>query len=137
MTLILFAAYTGVARPSIQHPTSVPSPDEVRTYHLEDPERRLKDIECYEHDLIFERLPQDLEEIVSAWLEAVLEAGAKIAWFGFEGSFDFEHILTADVANQVFAAGTARRVEFALEDDRREGQAWIETLADLRRHLQL
>lgn len=96
----------------------------VRRYRLEDLDRRLGGRQCYEYDLAFDAVPPDTEALVSAWLGAALEAGAELAWFAFEGSFDFDHILTADVASQVFAVGSSAGIEVAIEDPVRTAAGW-------------
>jgi hypothetical protein len=123
--------------PAIQEPTHVALPATVRTYHLQDLEGHLSGREFYEYDLVFGASPFNLDAIVTAWIEAVLAAGAEFAWFGFEGSFDFNHILTEDVTSQIFAIGTGQRLELALDDDYREGPVWAARLHDVRVRLGL
>lgn len=84
-------------------------------------------------DLIYNEPPSHLAEVVTAWLPQALAAGAKLAWFAFEGSFDFEHVLTADIADQVYAVATREGVELALADEQREGATWPATLEAARR----
>ena len=74
-------------------------------------------------------LPADLESVITAWLGASIKAGAAVAWFAFEGSFDFGHILTADVASQVYAVGDERGYELALDADVRHSRGWARELA--------
>jgi len=132
VSLILFVVWG--FDPGSSAPTGGSSslPRDVKIYRLEDPERRLGARELYEYDLVFDELPPDFDQIVTSWLRAALEAGAEAAWFAFEGSFDFEHLLTADIANQVFALADANGIFLALEDGRREGRAWLDVVEAVR-----
>lgn len=107
-------------------------PDAIRRYDLEDLDDRLPGWSCTEIDLIFEELPADLETIVRAWIGAALSSGATLVWFAFEGSFDLDHILTSDIADQVFAVGSAQGVYLAIDDEVRDGKQWARWLAHLR-----
>jgi len=75
--------------------------------------------------------------VVLAWLDAALVAGADVAWFAFEGSFDLDHVLTADVASQVFAMGSQRSIELAFDDRTRLATGWAAKVVDLREHVGL
>ncbi|MDR6688246.1 hypothetical protein J2Y41_003832 [Arthrobacter sp. 1088] len=87
--------------------------------------------------MVFDRVPSDLESVLTSWIEWAIAAGAEFAWFGFEGSFDFNHILTEDVGNQICGVGTSEIVALALEDDFRQGPDWGAELSDLREQLKL
>lgn len=63
---------------------------------------------CREYDLIYDEVPRDLDSILAARIAAAILAGADLAWFGFEGSFDFEHILTPMSLINCSASGPAR-----------------------------
>ena len=104
----------------------------IRKWHLEDVDDRLGGRECYEYDLSLDSVPRDVERFVRRWLRAALLAGAELAWFAFEGSFDFGHVLTADVAEQVFAVGTPAGVRLAVDDETRGSVEWTALLAKTR-----
>ncbi|WP_203656135.1 hypothetical protein [Demequina activiva] len=131
--LSLFVAFPRGGSSSLQPPESDSGPDALRFYELEDPENILPAFECVELDLIYNEPPLHLADVIAGWLQQALAAGAKLAWFAFEGSFDFEHVLTADIADQVYAVATRDGVELALADEQREGAAWPETLEAVRR----
>jgi hypothetical protein len=111
------------------------APREVRSYHLEDPDRRLGIRETYEHDLIFDRVPSDLEFVVASWLRAAIHDGAQVAWFAFEGSFHFDHLLARDVAPQVFGVADGEGILLALDDDRRANETWALEVEAVRNRL--
>lgn len=104
----------------------------LRTYALEDEVGVLRAGQVYEYDLVWKDLPPDLDLIVTACLVSALEQGAVVAWFGFEGSFDFEHLLHSDVAGQIYAVAAGEAVRLALEDEYRLSDDWQRLLRELR-----
>ncbi len=137
VTLSLFVAFPSRATPLVSSPAEVPEARLIRHYDLEDLDHHLSGRSCYEYDLIYDEVPPDLEAIAHSWIAAALVAGADFAWFGFEGSFDFEHILTSDVANQLFAVGASEGTELALDDEYREGPEWAALVGSMRVRLGL
>ena len=137
VTLILFVVFPPDTKPSFRRPVNVSQPEAVRTYVLEDIDRLIHGRQCHEYDLIFDRVPSDLDSILVSWLESVITAGADFAWFAFEGSFHFNHILTQDVARQIFAVATNHGIELAIEDDYRRGAGWAARLHYLREQIGL
>jgi hypothetical protein len=131
--LSLFVAFPHGGPSSVLRPDVTPLPSAVRFYELEHFNNSLPGLAWVEFDLVYEEPPSNLATIITAWLQAALAAGAHLAWFAFEGSFDFEHILTADIADQVFAIATSDGVELALADEHREGAAWVVALETARR----
>ncbi len=135
-TLILFTVWSSDSGGPVSVHGSGTVPLAGKPYRLEDPERRLGSREVYEYDLVFDSVPHDIERVVTSWLAAVIDAGAEVGWFAFEGSFDFGHLLTDDVARQVFAVADRRALSLALDDERREGREWTEELEVVRDRLQ-
>lgn len=125
--LSLFVAFPGDPT-HVLPPDRRSQPDAVRTYELEDLDGRLPGLSVVEYDLTFDAPPPDLEAVVRGWLQMAIAAGASLAWFAFEGSFDFEHLLTPDIADQIYAVATPEGEELALADDRREGPDWVRSL---------
>jgi hypothetical protein len=133
VTLSLFAVFApDCPAPELEHVRGQVPAASVRTYLLEDLDKRLGGLRCYEYDLVFDAVPPDPDALVAAWLRSALDAGAEVAWFAFEGSFDFDHILTADVASQVFAVGSGAGIELAIEDAVRTAAAWATRVVDVR-----
>lgn len=111
------------------------APRETRSYHLDDPDRRLGSREAYEHDLIFDRVPGDLELVVMSCLRSAIDGGAQVAWFAFEGSFHFDHLLTRDIAQQIYAVADRDGIHLALGDALRTGQTWALKIEAVRTRL--
>lgn len=130
----LFTVFGAAAPPGVlKQARSWASSPTVCVYHLEDLDKRLGDRQCYEYDLVFDAVPLDIEVHAKSWLRTALEAGAEIAWFAFEGSFDFNHILTADVARQVFGVGDGAGIELAVEDQVRASGDWVARILEVRK----
>lgn len=132
--LSLFVAFPRDGSAHLAAPVRASQPDAVRTYDLEDADDRLPSLSFVEYDLTYNDPPPDLELVVRGWLRAAISAEAPLAWFAFEGSFDFEHLLTPDVADQIYAVATRDDERLALVDELREGADWIASLDAARRN---
>ncbi|MEU0094888.1 hypothetical protein [Kribbella sp. NPDC006257] len=108
--------------------SGVEAPRVVKSYYLDDPDARLGGRVVYEHDLVFSAVPANLESLVRTWLDAAVDAGAELAWFAFEGSFHFDHLLTPDVADQVYGIADASGLATALDDAHRASDLWTRAL---------
>lgn len=99
-------------------------------YPLEqDDPRTLTDLDLVEFDAHFAALPGDLEGYVTTLLQRALDAGGVVAWCAFEGSFHFDHLLTDDIARQVYGVATPTLgVRTALDDATLQGAAWLATV---------
>lgn len=104
----------------------------VRIYVLEDDDV-LDGMSVLEIDLTFDEIPDRVEGLISSALWRSLELGSVCSWFGFEGSFHYEHLLTPDIATQIYAVGAQDLIELALDDEVRRSEAWLATLAAARR----
>lgn len=91
-------------------------PKRVRRYELEDLGGILGGRRALECDAEFDRVPGRLDEYLAACLQEARKAGAEVAWFGFEGSFDFKFLLTGDVASQIYAVADADGISIATDD---------------------
>ena len=89
----------------------------VRVYDLEDEGRILGGRRTFEVDTTVNELPPDLPSYLRSRLSQALAAGVEVAWFGFEGSFNFNDIFTPYIADQIFGVAHAGRISLALEDD--------------------
>lgn len=107
-------------------------PDHLRTYELEDEAGILRGRHAYEYDLIWKKFPPGVDQLVTHSLLSALREGAIIAWFGFEASFDFEHLLHPEIASQVYAVAAGDAVRLALDDATRTSSDWRQLLAALR-----
>jgi hypothetical protein len=68
-----------------------------------------------EYDFRFDEVPPDFESFMTQCPHAAMASDADVAWFGFEGSFSFAHLLTSDIANQIY--GVIDRDGVALASD--------------------
>ena len=134
VVLSLFVVWPTAERRAVA-PPALAHPAEVRTYDLDDDGGYLGSKSVTEIDVVFRVVPPDLDQLVQAWLASSMAAGATVAWFAFEGSFHFEHLLTADVADQVYAVADAHSVALATDDDHRATAGWAARLAVFRRAL--
>lgn len=110
------------------------APARLRSYELDDEAGILRGRHLYEYDLVWTDFPPDLDKLVTDCLVSALSQGADIAWFGFEGSFDFEYLLHPEIASQVYAVAAGEAVRLALDDDYRASEDWRRLLAGLRDH---
>src|ERR1700760_2035849 len=63
----------------------------VREYPLEDADGVFKGLHTREYDLTLDALPEPLKPLLEEVLRRGCRSGARVAWLGLEGSFDFEH----------------------------------------------
>lgn len=108
------------------------APEKILAYTLEDPYVPLPGLWVDEYDLIYSTVPDDIDAIVRNWLAAAIDRGAVLAWFVSEGSFHFQHILTADIARQVYGATDQVAAELALGDDHRRSPQWAATITQMK-----
>jgi len=136
VTLSLFAVFETL--PPADWDASVGSvvPRRRRMMILEDEERVLTSGAVVAYDLEFAAVPADLARYLREILTRVIRVGARVAWFGFEGSFDYQHLLTADIADQIYGvASSAGQLWLALDDATISSPEWRESLEQLRRQL--
>lgn len=115
-TLSLFLIYGPGAAVVCEMSHGQVCPKRVRSYELEDLAGVLGDRRVLECDAEFDRVPDALQAYLAACLEEARRRGAEIAWFAFEGSFDFEFLLTAEVASQIYALADKEGVSIATDD---------------------
>lgn len=133
--LLIFASYPDANVRPLAPSTLALDAVTIDAYPLDDEAGCIGGSTLRTYDLVFPRVPENLEEIVISWLDAVSNAGAEFAWFAFDGSFGFDSIFTEDVARQVFAVVVAGQIELALDDDYRQGPAWSARLTQHRHSL--
>lgn len=100
----------------------------VETYVLEDESGVLGGQVVFEYDFIFQEIPSDLEAALRAGLLAARAAGARVAWFAFEGSFHYDSLLTKQMAGHVYAVADSRGVSIA-SDEGLLSEEWQERVA--------
>ncbi len=92
-----------------------PPPIRTRVYVLDDDDGVLPGRGVVEYDFCYTRVPRNLETLLTRSLHAARAAGADVAWFGFEGSFHFGHLLSPDIASQIYAIGDAEGLALATD----------------------
>ena len=127
-TLSLFVVWPSAGTPVLE-PEGVSMPDDLQSFDLDDVDGHLAGRALQEIDLVFRAFPDDVGSVVHRWLSAAIETGAELAWFAFEGSFDFEHLLTEDVADQIYGVADRAGVTVAVDDGYRSSRGWTDILA--------
>lgn len=135
VTLSMFVISSRSEMPQFEPPELEIGPDDLRRYELHDEAGALGGRHVYEYDLVWKELPDDLVTVLTAGLLAALREGAGVAWFGFEGSFDFEYLLHPDVASQIYAVANPDVIRLALDDEYRCSSAWRDFLAEIRERM--
>ncbi|MGO1003637.1 hypothetical protein [Lysobacter sp. CA196] len=102
-------------------------------FRLEDECGILKGREVVHYEIKLQQFPDSLAGYLNRCIEWAFADGASFVWFAFEGSFDFEHILTEDVANQIYCiCGEDGNTAMALEDDVLLSTEWAAVVAKKR-----
>lgn len=129
-TLSLFLV--AKSKPDLKLSFERTQPKQVRSYDLEDVDGVLMGRQVFEYDATFETIPANLDEYLSLCLQEALKNGAEVAWFGFEGSFDYEHLLTPEIATQVYAVADSAGAALAVEDQVLASDGWRDRVAAAR-----
>ena len=108
-------------------PSLEPVPIRTRKYVLDDEDNVLAGCHVVEYDFVFAEVPPNLDTFLSCCLHAARASGAEVAWFGFEGSFDFGCLLTPDIANQIYAVMDSEGVALA-SDAALLSKTWLERI---------
>jgi hypothetical protein len=136
VTLSLFCVYEVLPTPDWDASVGSTVPRRRRMMVLEDEAGVLAPRALVTYDLEFAAAPSDLARYLREILKRVIDAGARVAWFGFEGSFDYQQLLTGEIADQIYAVATsAGQVWLALDDATLISPDWRESLDQLRRQL--
>ena len=136
VTLSLFCVFDALPAPDWDASVGSSVPRRRRMTILEDEAGVLAPRVVVSYDLEFAAAPSDLARYLREILKRVLDVGARIAWFGFEGSFDYQHLLTEDIADQIYAVATsAGQLWLALDDATLMSPEWRESVEQLRRNL--
>jgi hypothetical protein len=132
-TLSLFLV--AKSKPDLKLSWDSTQPIQVRSYDLEDLAGTLKGRQVFEYDAVFELVPTNLDRYLLSCLEEAMYKGAELAWYGFEGSFDYDHLLAPDIATQIYALADAAGAAIAVEDQVLNSDAWRERVAAARGRL--
>ena len=53
-------------------------------------------LRTYEYDITLDTIPVGFREGLQVLLARACASGARLAWLGLEGSFDFQHLLSEE-----------------------------------------
>jgi hypothetical protein len=97
---------------------------------------RVRIVVVYEYDFDFDTLPVNLTSQPEACLSTACRNLGSVVWLAFEGSFHFDHLLTDDVAYQVYGLCAHGDVPLVVVEDEPESKALLEErLVDYRDRL--
>lgn len=115
-TLSMFVIGRPNAAPELEMSSGQSRPQQVLMYKLEDEAGILSGRQVIEYDAKFSDVPIELDRYLISCLHEALSRGGEVAWFAFEGSFDFDFLLAGDVASQIYALADAAGVVVATDD---------------------
>jgi hypothetical protein len=111
-------------------------PRQVKLYRLMDDSDPGRIRVVYEYDFDFDTLPVNLTPQLEACMRTACQNPGSVAWLAFEGSFHFDHLLTDDVADQVYGLCAYGDVPLVFVEDELESKALLEArLVDYRDRL--
>lgn len=111
-------------------------PRQVELYRLVDDSDPGRVRVVYEYDFDFDTLPVNLKPQLEACMSVACQNPGSVAWLAFEGSFHFDHLLTDDVADQVYGLCAHGDVPLVVIEDEPEWRALLEErLVDYRERL--
>ncbi len=114
---------------SVTQPVGVITPGRSVRFPLRDENGVLGTGAIIEYDYYYDRIPEPLVLELSTILSNAIANGSTVAWLGLEGSFDFEYLLAAEVAAQVYGVATSRgELHVAIDDGFRSSAHWSEIL---------
>jgi hypothetical protein len=131
----LFVVSRSAATPRVTMVHRAIAPSQVRSYQLIDEEVALAGQYIHEFDAEFDGVPTDLESYLRDCLAEALQAGGRVVWLGFEGSFDFRHLLTDDIATEIYGVGDVDGVAVVLADDQIMSRDWLDRVRSARSRL--
>ncbi|MEZ4373140.1 MAG: hypothetical protein R3B07_20120 [Polyangiaceae bacterium] len=125
VVISLFAAFPRGGMPS-QGPVELVGAEGVSALQMNDDFGVLQGLDVMNWDLTFPTVPEPLEDNLRAWLRWALENGAKVAWFGTEGTFSFDYLLSQVLGRHNYGVGRQPdRIELESEHS---DQEWREIL---------
>ena len=129
--LSMFVVTSVEIAPALRMGDDLRRPERVRSFRLEAPPGVLPGRHVVAYDAAFATVPEPLSSYLEHCLREAVHRGAEIAWFGFEGSFHFDHLLTSDIADQVYAIAD-RRDLLVVADAMRRSDEWAERVVAMR-----
>ncbi|GAB3698133.1 hypothetical protein GCM10027589_59570 [Actinocorallia lasiicapitis] len=122
--------------PELDFSIGTDSPESVSIFEMSRDVPMPEDIGIFEYDLRFESLPDSLEGYLREILLRAVRVNGIVAWLGFEGSFHYDHLLTDDIAPQVYGLCSASTDPLlAVHEVMRNGDSWRDTMRLYREEL--
>lgn len=109
-------------------------PNEVTRYEMESV-GSTAGFRILEYDARFDVVPDRLSTYLATCLVGALDRGALVAWFGFEGSFHFDHLLTPDVADQVYGVADSSGIGLVTDAAQLADDGWARRVATAKERL--
>jgi hypothetical protein len=134
VTLSMFVVFASGSLLELETPSLEPSSIRTRTYALDDDDNVLAGRRVVEYDFAFVAVPPNLDLLLTRYLQAARASGAEVAWFGFEGSFDFGRLLTPEIANQIYAVIDSEGIALA-SDATLSSSTWRERIVRARKRV--
>ena len=118
-------SYQGISPRKVVHP-----------YLLEDEDNVLNGNILVLFEMQLNVVPDDLEGYLRQCLSKVAIEGAQFSWLAFDGSFDFEHIFTKDIADQIYGFQFGSESPMVvLSDEQLRSDDWLENIRSIRDRL--
>jgi hypothetical protein len=136
-TVSLFVITSSAETPCVTMSYGDAVPSRLKHYGLVDDEAVLVDRYVHEFDAEFIEVPSDLEAYLSTCLAEALESGGVVAWLAFEGSFDFLHLLTDDIATEIYGVGDTDGVMVVLSQEQIRSSDWLVRVRSARAMLRI
>jgi len=87
-------------------------------------------------EILLSSVPTRLEEYLLHCLAKVLSEGAQFSWLAFDGAFDFDHLFTDDVVEQIYGFQFPDEApRLSLEDVQLTSLEWRATIRKVRNRI--
>jgi hypothetical protein len=108
----------------------------VKPFVLEDEAQILGGRTLVYYEVKLRAIPTDLQNYLQFCIRQAFQRRAVFLWFAFDGAFDFDHILTDDVANQIYCVvGPDEVFMAALNDSLLLSDEWKSIISSKRSEL--
>ena len=103
-------------------------PNEVTRYEIE-PVGNTAGFRVFEFDAHFDVVAEHLSPYLAACRHEALGCVALVAWFGFEGSSHFDHLLTPDIDEQIFGVADSSGIGLVTDACQLSDDGWAQRVA--------
>ncbi|WP_344971879.1 hypothetical protein [Salinactinospora qingdaonensis] len=125
----MFVVTESARAPKLEFDIKGTKPKKTKVFHLEDEDETLQGVNIFEYDLTFDTLPTDPLQYLKSCLRQACIKGGNLAWLGFEGSFHYDHLLTDEIAEEIYGiCGENEEPIVILDEEELHKASWKETL---------